>query len=48
MGTLVEVGRGRYPAAQVEKIIAAQDRKAAGVTAPPQGLYLLQVDYSGE
>jgi tRNA pseudouridine38-40 synthase len=48
MGTLVEVGRGRYPAAQVEKIMAARDRKAAGVTAPPQGLYLLQVDYSGE
>lgn len=48
MGTLIEIGRGRYPAAQVEQIIAAQDRQAAGLTVPPQGLYLLQIDYPGK
>lgn len=46
MGTLIEVGRGNYPAEHVKAIIAAQDRSQAGFTAPAQGLYLLQVDYA--
>lgn len=45
MGTLIEVGRGNYPAEHVEKIIAAQNRNEAGMTVPAQGLYLLRVDY---
>jgi tRNA pseudouridine38-40 synthase len=45
MGTLVEVGRGNYQPADVAGIIAAQNRQAAGITAPAQGLYLLRVDY---
>jgi len=44
-GTLVDIGRGRIKAQDLEQIIASQDRKNAGATAPPQGLYLLKVDY---
>lgn len=44
-GTLVNVGRGRWPASDVLRILEAQDRKIAGGTAPACGLYLAQVDY---
>ena len=44
-GTLLEVGRGKIPAAAVPGILAAGDRKAAGPTAPASGLYLLSVLY---
>jgi tRNA pseudouridine38-40 synthase len=47
-GTLVDVGRGKYPAAQVEAILHARTRTAAGATAPPYGLYFMQVEYEGE
>lgn len=42
-GTLVDVGRGRLPAAAVAAILAARDRRQAGVTAPAQGLTLEEV-----
>ena len=45
VGTLVEVGRGRMPADGMEAILAARDRARAGPTAPPQGLYLINVLY---
>ncbi len=45
VGTLVEVGRGARPQEWVAEVLAAQDRRAAGKTAPPQGLFLLHVDY---
>jgi len=45
VGTLVEVGRGkRFPHA-MKDILEAHDRRAAGYTAPPHGLYLMRVDY---
>ncbi|HCF48963.1 MAG TPA: tRNA pseudouridine(38-40) synthase TruA [Syntrophomonas sp.] len=44
-GTLIEVGRGRLKAQNLAEILARQDRRYAGPTAPPQGLYLLGVDY---
>lgn len=45
VGTLVRVGRGYYKPEEVENILAAKDRKAAGVTAPPQGLILVRIAY---
>ena len=45
VGTLVEVGRGRKPAAWVADVLAAQDRKRAGPTAPAQGLVMDTVFY---
>ena len=45
VGSLVEVGRGRQEPAWIARVLAAQDRKVAGMTAPPQGLFLVSVDY---
>jgi tRNA pseudouridine38-40 synthase len=39
-GTLVDVGMGRYVPEDIPKMLAARDRRAAGGTAPPEGLYL--------
>ena len=44
-GSLHEIGRGRWAAERLAQIVAAGDRGAAGPTAPPQGLYLVRVDY---
>jgi tRNA pseudouridine38-40 synthase len=40
VGTLVEVGLGRYPPQRVREMLEARNRSAAGPTAPPHGLYL--------
>lgn len=48
IGTLVKVGRGKWPPDRVPQIIAGQDRSAAGETAPPHGLYLVRVRYPGD
>lgn len=45
VGTLLEVGRGRWEPEQVVDILEAKDRKQAGPTAPPEGLCLMKVDY---
>ena len=45
-GTLVDVAYGRIALEDVEKIIAACDRKMAGSTAPPEGLFLNKVVYN--
>lgn len=45
VGTLLEVGRGAINPRQVKDILEAKDRKAAGPTAPPEGLCLVKVDY---
>lgn len=44
-GTLVEVGRGRFSPEDMKAILEARDRTKAGPTAPPQGLYLVKVEY---
>jgi len=45
VGTLVEVGSGKRPAASLLDVLAAKDRTKAGRTAPAQGLFLMHVDY---
>ncbi len=44
-GTVVEVGLGRFSPDDVKRILKSCDRKEAGRTAPPQGLYLVKVTY---
>lgn len=44
-GTLIEVGLGKRKAYEMENILEAKDRSAAGVTAPAQGLVLVSVEY---
>ncbi len=45
VGTLVEVGRGKLPVQDFERILDARDRRQAGITAPAQGLFLVEVKY---
>ena len=44
-GTLVDIGRGRFPAERMEEILASRDRTKAGRTAPATGLFLVRVNY---
>lgn len=45
VGTLVEVGRGRWEPEYIKDILAAKDRSAAGPIAPASGLCLMQIYY---
>ena len=45
VGTLVEVGRGKLTESEFSAIVAAHDRKQAGMTAPARGLCLKEVRY---
>jgi tRNA pseudouridine38-40 synthase len=45
VGTLVAVGKGKQPITWPAGVLALRDRTAAGMTAPPQGLFLVQVEY---
>ncbi len=45
VGTLVKVGQHRLTPDGFANVLAGRDRHAAGVTAPPQGLYLVEVKY---
>ncbi len=45
VGTLVEVGKGKRKPEELSDILAARERKSAGITAPPQGLFLVDVKY---
>jgi tRNA pseudouridine38-40 synthase len=44
-GTLVEIGQGKRPEMWIAEVLAAEDRRRAGMTAPPQGLFLVRVEY---
>ena len=44
-GTLVQVGKGQLSADDVAQMLEAKDRTAAGQTAPPQGLTLMNIAY---
>lgn len=45
VGTLVEIGQGKHPPRSLKDILKAKDRRQAGKTAPPYGLYLVRVEY---
>jgi tRNA pseudouridine38-40 synthase len=44
-GLLIAVGAGQHPPQWVGSVLAARDRRCSGVTAPAQGLYLVDVRY---
>jgi tRNA pseudouridine38-40 synthase len=46
VGSLLEVGYGNRPVAWLGEVLALKDRRAAGLTAPPTGLYLVRVLYA--
>ena len=46
VGTLVEVGAGRWSAGEFKAAFEAADRSRCGQVAPPHGLYLVRVDYN--
>jgi tRNA pseudouridine38-40 synthase len=45
VGTLIEIGRGKFPPGSLKRILASKNRKLAGPTAPAKGLCLLKVSY---
>jgi tRNA pseudouridine38-40 synthase len=45
VGSLVHVGEGKWSADDLSRALEARDRTACGQVAPPQGLYLMRVDY---
>ncbi|MFH1441584.1 MAG: tRNA pseudouridine(38-40) synthase TruA [Candidatus Omnitrophota bacterium] len=45
VGTLIEIGRGRFSKGSLKKILRSKNRKIAGPTAPAKGLCLLEVKY---
>jgi tRNA pseudouridine38-40 synthase len=45
VGSLVHVGEGKWSAEDLADALAARDRTRCGQVAPPQGLYLVRVEY---
>lgn len=45
VGTVIDLNQDRLPASKVAQILASCDRRQAGPTAPPQGLFLNKVNY---
>lgn len=45
VGTMVEVGKGKFPHERVKELLSLRDRSEAGPTAPARGLFLWNVAY---
>jgi tRNA pseudouridine38-40 synthase len=48
VGSLIIVGEGKWNPDDLTRILAARDRTACGQVAPPDGLYLMRVDYAAK
>lgn len=48
VGTLVDIGRGRWRPEEMRRILDAKNRQAASATAPAQGLMLVEVYYADD
>jgi tRNA pseudouridine38-40 synthase len=48
VGVLIAIGKGEQEPAWAQKVLLSRQRSLGGVTAPPQGLYLMQVGYPEE
>jgi len=48
VGTLAAVGNGKRPIEWVAEVLAAKDRRTAGITAPPEGLYLVHIAFRSD
>jgi len=45
VGTLIDLGKGKFSVDQIKEILESCDRQKAGMTAPARGLYLVEVKY---
>jgi tRNA pseudouridine38-40 synthase len=45
VGTLMGVGKNKYPPEYIQELLSQKDRSRSGITAPPYGLYFMNVDY---
>jgi tRNA pseudouridine38-40 synthase len=45
VGTLIEVGKGRLAPGDIPLIFESRDRSRSGPTVPPEGLYLVSLEY---
>jgi tRNA pseudouridine38-40 synthase len=45
VGTMIDIGLGKYPPDNIRRIILEKNRGTAGTSAPPQGLYLAKIEY---
>jgi tRNA pseudouridine38-40 synthase len=45
VGTLIEVGKGRLAVSDISRIFEMRDRSSSGPTVPPEGLYLVSLEY---
>ena len=45
VGTLIEVGKGRLAVSDIPRILEMRDRSSSGPTVPPEGLYLVSLEY---
>ena len=46
-GTLVNFDKAVAPEDSLQKVIESKDRTKAGLTAPPQGLFLYKINFDG-
>ena len=46
VGTLIEVGKGKLAPSGIPKLFEVRDRSRSGPTMPPQGLFLVSVEYA--